>query len=158
MSKANKNTRTTHMKIENTNSRPENTTDTEWRHTDLDARIKAGVQSYESDIPMNVEAAFMKELERIAPEVTSGKHRHKRRTMVWGALATAASILLAALLLFSPLFKNTPIPPLQGSDTVEEGVFVDSVSIDGAPADTYIVDSGDSNMTIVWAERPGNES
>ena len=66
-----------------------------------------------------------------------------------GALATAASFLLAVFLLVSVLFYKTPVT----TNVEEDEVFIDSASVEGMPANTYIINSKDPYMTIVWIEK-----
>ncbi len=113
----------------------------------IDKEIKKRVQAVELDIPNDLEKKFMKELNHMS--VTPGlPHTKKRSLFFMGALATAASFLLAAFLLVSTLFYKTPTP-----NNVEDEVFIDSASVEGMPANTYIINSKDPDMTIVWIEK-----
>jgi hypothetical protein len=113
----------------------------------IDKEIKKRVQAVESDIPNDLEKKFMKELGHIS--MTPGLPNRKKRSLFFmGALATAASLLLAAFLLVSTLFHKTPIPK-----HVEDDVFIESASVEGMPANTYIINAKDPDMTIVWIEK-----
>jgi hypothetical protein len=113
----------------------------------IDKEIKKRVQAVESDIPGDLEKKFIKELDHIsmAPGLPNTK---KRSLFFMGALATAASFLLAAFLLVSILFQKTP-----AANKVEPDVFVESASLEGMPANTYIINAKDPDMTIVWIEK-----
>lgn len=114
----------------------------------IDKEIKKRVQAVESDIPNDLEKKFIKELNHMS--VTPGlPHTKKRSLFFMGALATAASFLLAAFLLVSTLFHKAPTP----NNVEEDEVFIDSASVEGMPANTYIIDSKDPDMTVVWIEK-----
>jgi hypothetical protein len=114
----------------------------------IDKEIKKRVQAVESDIPGDLEKTFMKELSRLS--MASGPPARRRRSLLFmGALATAASFLLAAFLLVSTLFHKTPTP----NSVEEDEVFIASASVEGMPANTYIINSKDPDMTIVWIEK-----
>lgn len=112
----------------------------------IDNEIKKRVQATEQDIPVDLELKFMEELNRMAPGPHAGeKHRFLSRR----ALAVAASILLAAFLLVTTLLHKTPV----NNPAAEEDVSIDYALVDGMPADTYIVNRQDPDITIVWVEK-----
>ncbi|MCP5105312.1 MAG: hypothetical protein GY950_18130 [bacterium] len=114
---------------------------------DLDLEIKKRVQAVELDVPRDLEEEFMKELAGMTPELPP-----KRRNLVYmGALATAATFLLAVFLLVTVFFDKTPVQVNRGVE--EEEVFVDFARVEGVPANTYIVNQQDPDITIVWIEK-----
>jgi len=114
----------------------------------IDKEIKKRVQAVESDIPDALEKTFMKELSRMSM-ASESPARRKRSLLFVGALATAASFLLAAFLLVSTLFHKAPTP----NNVEEDMVFIDSASVEGMPANTYIINTKDPDMTIIWIEK-----
>ncbi len=134
----------------------------------MDKEIKKRVQAVERDIPGELEATIMKELGQI--DMTPGPlpdymrdmyhmchtQRMEKKTLLFvGALATAASLLLAVLLLvttFPSLFQRERVATATPGVVEEDGVFVDA-RVEGMPADTFIIDQKDPEMTIVWIEK-----
>lgn len=131
-------------------------------HENMDKEIMQRVQAVERDIPGELETTIMKELGQI--DMTPGPlPDHMRRTQLMekktllyvGALATAASLLLAVLLLvtaFPSLFQRERVATVTPGVVEEDGVFVDA-RVEGMPADTFIIDQKDPEMTIVWIEK-----
>ena len=115
----------------------------------IDKEIKKRVQAVESDIPDDLEKTFMKELSRLSMASEPPARRRRRSLLFMGALATAASFLLAAFLLVSTLFHKAPTP----NNVEDDEVFIASASVEGMPANTYIINSKDPDMTIVWIEK-----
>lgn len=116
----------------------------------IDNEIKKGVQAVELDIPRDVEERFMEALERVS--ATPGPPRREKKNLIYmGALATAASILLAAFLLVPALFRQTPVTMDTKTTAEELEVFVDYARVEGMPANTYIINQ--QEMTIVWFEK-----
>ncbi len=114
----------------------------------IDKEIKKRVQAVESDIPDDLEKKFMKELSRLSM-ASESPTRRRRSLLFMGALATAASFLLAAFLLVSTLFHKPPPP----NNVEEDEVFIDFASVEGMPANTYIINTKDPDMTIIWIEK-----
>jgi len=111
-----------------------------------DREIKKRVQAVERDIPPDLETSFLEKIE----EITPGKSPPGKQPLVYyGVLAAAASVLLAVLLLLSPLFHR------QGETfTIEaEEVWVQDARVEGEPASTYIVKQKDPDITIFWVEK-----
>ena len=114
----------------------------------IDKEIKKRVQAVGLDIPNDLEKKFMKELNHMSV-IPGLPHTKKRSLFIMGALATAASFLLAVFLSVSLLFYKTPVI----NNVEEDEVFIDSTSVEGMPANTYIINSKNPNMTIVWIEK-----
>jgi anion-transporting ArsA/GET3 family ATPase len=112
----------------------------------IDNEIKKRVQATEHDIPVDLEKKFMQELNRMA---SGAGIKEKRRILSSRALAVAASILLAVFLLVPRFFYKTTEP----QSTYEDEVSIDYALVDGIPADTYIVNQQDPDLTIVWVEK-----
>ncbi len=116
----------------------------------IDNEIKKRVQAVELDIPRDVEERFMEALEHVS--VTPGPPRREKKNLIYmGALATAASILLAVFLLVPALFRQTPLTVDTKTTAEEEQVFVDYVRVEGMPANTFIINQ--QEMIIVWCEK-----
>ncbi|MCP4156347.1 MAG: hypothetical protein GY757_52020 [bacterium] len=111
----------------------------------FDIFLKQKIQSAETGIPVELEECFMEKLNDISPEAPG---KNNANLYYLGALAAAASILLAVLLLFPGVFEKSEII-LAADDTI---VFVDSASVEGMPANTYIVNQA-PDTTIVWVEK-----
>lgn len=129
-------------------------------HENIDLEIKQRVQAVERDIPGELEEVIMKELEQIAmtpgplPDFMPGKE--KKTFLFVGTLAAAASVLLAALLLvtaFPSLYHRGRVAAATPGGAEEDGVFVDFARVEGMPADTFIIEQKDPQMTIVWIEK-----
>lgn len=112
----------------------------------IDNEIKKRVQAVEQDIPADLEKKFTEELDHMAP---GSRGREKRRFLSARTLAAAASILLVVFLLVPMLFRKAPITGPAG----EEEVSIDYALVDGVPADTYIINPQNSDLTIVWIEK-----
>lgn len=113
----------------------------------FDRGIKKRVQALDSDIPLELEAAFLEKLEKIVPEKS---HRCRQYLVYYGVLAAAATIILAVLLFIFPLFY-------QQIDQVEAGeVWIHAARVEGQPAYTFIINQKDPEMTIVWIEKIEN--
>jgi hypothetical protein len=110
----------------------------------IDREIKKRVQAVEQEIPLELEAAFLEEINGIVPEKS---HFRQHRFLYYGALVTAASILLVILLFLYPLFY-------QQIDGVEaEEVWVQEACVEGQPASTFVINQKDPDITIVWIEK-----
>lgn len=133
-------------------------------YENLDKIIKQKIQSVERDIPGGLEERIQTKLEQIYAAPGSLDNfmpgKEKKTLLFVGALATAASLLLAVLLLitaFPSLFHpERPAAPggvLGVMGGAEDGAFVDSARVEGVPADTIIIDQKDPDMTIIWIEK-----
>ena len=115
----------------------------------LDHEIKKRVQAMEQDVPLELEAAFLEKLNGIVPEEY---HFHRHRFIYYGALVTAATVLLVILLFLFPLFH-------QKIDGVEAGeVWVQAARVEGQPASTFVINQKDPDITIVWIEKINNKT
>jgi hypothetical protein len=115
----------------------------------IDREIKKRVQAVEQEVPLELEAAFLEKLNGIVPEKS---HFRRHRYLYYGALVTAASILLVILLFLYPLFH-------QQIDGVEaEEVWVQAVRVEGQPASTFVINQKDPDITIVWIEKINNKT
>ncbi len=110
----------------------------------LDREIRKRVQALEQEIPQEVENSFLEKLDGIVPGLPQV---HRSRFFYYGALATAASILLAILFLLLPSLHR-PLPHAGSQD-----VWVQSAQVDGQPASTIIIASQDPDCTIIWLEK-----
>jgi hypothetical protein len=110
----------------------------------LNREIKKRLQAMEQDVPLELEAAFLEKLNGIVPEEY---HFHRHRFIYYGALVTAATVLLVILLFLFPLFH-------QKIDGVEAGeVWVQAARVEGQPASTFVINQKDPDITIVWIEK-----
>lgn len=115
----------------------------------IDQEIKKRVQAVEQEVPLELEAAFLEKLNGIVPEKS---HFSQHRFLYYGALVTAASILLVILLFLYPLFH-------QQIDGVEaEEVWVQEAHVEGQPASTFVINQKDPDITIVWIEKINNKT
>lgn len=131
-------------------------------HEDMDKEIKKRVRAVERDIPGELEDSIMKELGQIdmtlGPLPSHMRHtpRNEKKTLLSvGALAAAASLLLAVLLLvtvFPSLSHRGRVATTTPEVVEEDGIFVDA-RVEGMPADTFIIDQKDPDMIIVWIEK-----
>lgn len=115
----------------------------------IDREIKKRVQAVEQEVPLELEAAFLEKLNGIVPEKS---HFRRHRFLYYGALVTAASILLVILLFLYPLFHKQ-------IDGVEaEEVWVQEACVEGQPASTFVINPKDPDITIVWIEKINNKT
>ena len=110
----------------------------------FDREIRKRVQTLEQEIPRELENDFLEKLDGIVPVLPQVQ---RSRFFYYGALATAASILLAILFLLLPSLHR----PLPHADSQE--VWVQSAQVEGQPASTIIIASQDPDCTIVWLEK-----
>ncbi|UCH94262.1 MAG: hypothetical protein JSV88_28885 [Candidatus Aminicenantes bacterium] len=114
----------------------------------FDQEIKKRVQAVDREIPRELENAFLEKLNRLVPEKPLA-HRH--RFIYYGALATAAAILLVIFLFLFPLFHR------QINSVEAEEVWVQAARVEGQPASTFIVNQKNPDITIVWIEKINNK-
>lgn len=77
-----------------------------------------------------------------------------RRRWQWTAAAAAAVITAAAMLIPLLLQKGTPGDlPVNGMSRPTHHITVQSAKLQGKPARSYIFNSKDPEMTMVWVER-----
>ena len=113
----------------------------------LDREIKNRVQAVEQEVPPELEAAFLEKLNGIVP---GASHFHRHRFIYYGALATAATVLLVILLFLFPLFHRK----INGVEAGE--VWVQAARVEGRPASTFVINQKDPDITIVWIEKINN--
>jgi len=121
--------------------------------TDIDLEIKRHIQALEKDIPKGIEDAFLEKIREPIPlksELRDSFPAH-RRWYYYGALATAATILLAILLFLYTLFNN------RINTAKADEVRVQSAYIENQPADIYVVNPKESEIVIVWIEKMNNK-
>ena len=115
----------------------------------LDHEIKKRVQAMEQDVPLELEAAFLKKLNGMVPEEY---HFHRHRFIYYGTLVTAATVLLVILLFLFPLFHQK----INGVEAEE--VWVQAARVEGQPASTFVINQKDPDITIVWIEKINNKT
>jgi hypothetical protein len=115
----------------------------------IDRDIKKRVQAVEQDIPSKLEAAFLEKLDGIVPEKS---HFRRHRLIYYGALVTAATILLVIFLFLYPLFHQ------QINRVEAEEVWVQAARVEGQPASTFVINQKDPDITIVWIEKINNKT
>jgi hypothetical protein len=115
----------------------------------IDREIKKHVQAVEQEVPPELEAAFLEKLNGIVPE-KSPFRRH--RFIYYGALVTAATVLLVILLFLYPLFHR------QINGVEAEEVWVQAARVEGQPASTFVINQKDPDITIVWIEKINNKT
>jgi hypothetical protein len=110
----------------------------------VDLEIKKRVQAVEQEVPLELEAAFLEKLNRIVPEKS---HSRRHPFIYYGALVTAATVLLVILLFLYPLFHQ------QINGVEAEEVWVQAARVEGQPASTFVINQKDPDITIVWIEK-----
>ena len=110
----------------------------------MDHEIKKRIQAMEQEVPPELEAAFLENLNGIVPEKS---HFQRYRFIYYGTLATAATVLLAILLFLYPLFHQ------QINGVEAEEVWVQEARVEGQPASTFVINQKDPDITIVWIEK-----
>lgn len=115
----------------------------------IDREIKKCVQAVEQEIPSELEAEFLLELNGIVPEKS---HFRQHRFIYYGALVTAATILLVIFLFLYPLFHQ------QINHVEADEVWVQDAHVEGQPASTFVINQKDPDITIVWIEKINNKT
>jgi hypothetical protein len=110
----------------------------------IDREIKKRIQAVEQEIPPELEAAFLEKLNGTVPEII---HFRRRQLIYYGALVTAATVLLVILLFLFPLFHRE-------LNVIEAGeIWVQDARVEGHPASTFVINPKDQAVTIVWLEK-----
>ncbi len=125
-----------------------------------DREIKRRLQAVEEEIPATLDSTFFSQLDHIQPDgIRIGKNNSDPKRIVsqkphhpMRFLATAATILLAALIVFYSFFYA---PSKQQTQNHEDNnqIMIASAHMEGKPANVYIVNRKDPNLTIVWVEK-----
>ena len=110
----------------------------------LDQEIKRSIQAVEQEVPSRVEDAVLAEFLRAVPLHLPSL---RRRRIYWGVLAAAATLLLVILFFLFPLFHQQ-IDPVEADE-----VWVQAACVEDQPATTYVINSKDPDITIVWIEK-----
>lgn len=103
--------------------------------------LKEKIQSIEKEIPEMLETNFLSALEKINPDVPVKKPSFISKHRI----AAIAALLLIIILytLFPLFFKKNQLPP-------SRDILIQSASLEGKPAETYIFRGKNPDLTIIW--------
>jgi len=106
--------------------------------------LKEKIQFIEKEIPKTLENNFLNALEKISPDEPLEKPKLISKYRI---AAIAAMLLLVVLYILFPLITN------KNNLQIAREILVQSASLEGKPAETFIFREKNPDITIIWIDK-----